>query len=140
MAAFKLCIGDPESKRTYKAEIKDDQAQPFIGLNVGENVKGDAFGFPGYEFKITGGSDTAGFPMRRGILGMRKTITSLGGVGFRKKLFNGNYQKKTVCGHKINQNISQINLKVAKEGAKKLPEMFPVAPKEGAEEKKEAKA
>ena len=60
-------------------EIKDNEARPFIGVNIGENIKGDSFGLTGYEFTVTGGSDYCGFPMRRGILGQRKKITILRG-------------------------------------------------------------
>ncbi len=119
MANFKLTIADPKTGKSYQKEVKDSDAQPFIGMNVGETLKGELIGLTGYELLITGGSDYCGFPMRRGILGIRKKITLLGGVGFsggRK----GMKKRKTVCGHKINENIVQINLKITKEGSKKL--------------------
>jgi small subunit ribosomal protein S6e len=137
MASFKLSIADPKTGKCYQKEAKDEQASSFIGLNIGESIKGDAFGMAGYEFLITGGSDYCGFPMRRGILGVRKKISLLGGVGFRGAA-KGIRKRKTVCGHKINENIVQINLKVVKEGSKKLAEIFGEG-KEGAE-KKEAGA
>jgi small subunit ribosomal protein S6e len=90
-------------------------------------------GLSGYELKITGGSDNCGFPMRGGILGVRKRLTLLGGVGLRESFAKGIRKKKTVCGHKVSSNIVQINLKITKEGAKPLAEIFP--PKEA--EKKE---
>ncbi len=124
MASFKLCIAYPKSGKCYQKEIKDAEAQPFIGLNVGDKMNGDAFGMSGYEFLITGGSDYCGFPMRHGILGMRKKIYSYGGVGFRK-LKKGEKLRKTVCGHKIHGKIVQINLKILQEGAKKIEELFP---------------
>lgn len=143
MASFKLTIGDPKSGKNYQKEVKDQQAAAFVGLNIGESIKGDGFDMAGYEFIITGGSDYCGFPMRRGILGIRKKVTLLGGVGF-KGAAKGIKRRKTVCGHKINKNIVQINLKVSKEGAKKLAEMFGTGDKkeekkpEAKEEKKEA--
>jgi len=137
MASFKLCISDPATGKTFQKEIKDELARPFIGLNLGETVKGDSFEVPGFEFQITGGSDYCGFPMRRGILGMRKRLTILGGTGFRGAE-KGIKRRKTVCGHKIHDKISQINLKVTKPGAKKLHEALGVLEKaEAKEEKKE---
>ena len=125
MANFKLCIADPKSGKTYQTEAKEQAARGLIGMNLGENLKGESFDMPGYEFLITGGSDYCGFPMRKGILGIRKKITLLGGVGFKaKKTEKGIKRRKTVCGHKINENIVQINLKVTKEGGKKLSDMF----------------
>ncbi|MBI3027400.1 30S ribosomal protein S6e [Candidatus Woesearchaeota archaeon] len=134
MVSFKLCISDPSSGKTFQKDVKDNMAMPFIGLNIGETIKGDSFDIGGYEFLITGGSDYCGFPMRKGILGLRKKITIYGGVGFRGAA-KGIKKRKTVCGHKIHEKISQINLKVQKQGAKKLAEIFGVAE----EPKKEAK-
>ncbi len=133
MASFKLCISDSSGK-TYQKEVKDSFARPFIGLNIGETVKGDSFEMNGYEFQITGGSDYCGFPMRKGILGLRKKLVAYGGVGFRGGA-KGIKRRKTVCGHKIHERISQINLKVVKQGHKKLAEALGVA-----EAKKEEKA
>ncbi len=143
MASFKLTIADPKTGKCYQKEAKDQQASPLMGLNIGESVKGDGFDMPGYEFLLTGGSDYCGFPMRRGILGARKKITLLGGVGF-KGASKGIKKRKTVCGHKINENIVQINLKVTKEGSKKMADIFGGGEKKEGEakagEKKEAKA
>ncbi len=136
MAEVKLCIGTKEGKTCQKA-ITEQQAKSFNGLNIGENVKGEIFDATGYEFVITGGSDYCGFPMRRGILGARKRITILGGVGF-SGLEKGIKKRKTVCGHKINENIVQINLKVAKEGSKPLADALGIQEKPK-EEKKESK-
>ena len=133
MASFKLCISDSSGK-TFQKEVKDGNARPFIGLNIGETVKGDGFDLNGFEFQITGGSDYCGFPMRKGILGQRKQLTVYGGIGFRGDA-KGIKRRKTVCGHKIHERISQINLKVVKEGSKKLGEVL--GQKEEAQEKKE---
>ncbi len=135
MTEFKLCISDPKTGKTYQKEVKDEQAQIFVGMNIDETVNGEQLGASGYEFKITGGSDYCGFPMRHGILGVRKRISMYGGVGFRGKgrggkRLKGMKMRKTVCGHKINENITQINLAVTKHGSKKLNEAL------GVEEKK----
>ena len=136
MKSFKLNIADPKSSKCYKTEVKDAQATPFIGLNIGEKIDGNKIGIDGYEFEITGGTDYCGFPMRHGILGIRKRITIYKGTGFKGGL-KGMKKRKTVCGHKINENITAINLKVLKEGTKKLSDMF--GKKEGEEAKKEVK-
>ena len=61
--------------------------------------------------------------MRKGILGIRKKLTIYPGIGF-KGGFKGMKKRKTVCGHKINEQIAAINLKVLKEGTKKISDMF----------------
>jgi small subunit ribosomal protein S6e len=138
MSDFKLTIADPKTGKTYQTEVKDSAASGFVGLNIGEKVKGDDFGLAGAELEITGGSDHCGFPMRKGILGIRKRIAIMKGVGFsggRK----GMKKRKTVCGFKIHDKISQINLKVIKEGSKKPSDVFGKK-EEKAEGKEEPKA
>ncbi|HLC96772.1 MAG TPA: S6e family ribosomal protein [Candidatus Nanoarchaeia archaeon] len=138
MASFKLCIS--EKGTSYQKEVKDEQAAPFIGLNIGEKVNGDAIGASGYELQITGGSDHCGFPMRSGILGVRKRISLYGGVGFsglgrKGKRMDGMKKRKTVCGHKINETITQINLKVIKAGSKGLADALGIQPGEAKADK-----
>ena len=119
MAEFKLCIGDSSGK-CYQKEVKDAEASLFLGKNIGDVVKGDNLGLAGYELQVTGGSDHCGFPMRKGILGMRKRITLTAGIGIRENMEKGIKKKKTICGHKIHPKITQVNVKVVKEGTAKL--------------------
>ncbi len=135
MAGFKINIADPKDGKCYKTEVKDAYAAPFMGLNIGEKIEGGKIGIDGYEFQVTGGTDYCGFPMRRGILGVRKKMVIYPGVGFRGGL-KGMKKRKTICGHKINESITAINMKVTKEGAKKLSELFGKK-EEGKEEAKE---
>lgn len=137
MAQFKLCIANPKTGKCYQKEVKDAEASAFVGQNVGGKISGDSFGMAGYEFQITGGSDYCGFPMRHGIQGVRKKIYSYGGVGF-PGLKKGEKTRKTVCGHKIHEKITQINLSILKEGTKKVDDMFAGEKKEGEEGAKEA--
>ncbi len=120
MATFKLNIGNPEDKKTYKAEVSDEQAEALIGLKIGDTVKGDLIGYEGYEFLITGGSDYCGFPMRKDVQGtQRKRILIVRGVGTRQKE-KGRRIRKTVAGNTIYDKTAQINLKVIKKGKKPL--------------------
>ncbi|MBW2963514.1 hypothetical protein KY306_01940, partial [Candidatus Woesearchaeota archaeon] len=96
------------------------------------------------EFEITGGSDFAGFPMKKGVKGFgRKKVLLSKGVGFSgktrwKKKKKGLRVKKTVCGETIYPKITQINLKILKEGSEALGEEAPKEEAPKAEEKKEA--
>jgi|TARA_B100001964_G_C14214346_1_gene591980 small subunit ribosomal protein S6e len=137
MASFKINIADPKTGKCYKTEVKDALAEPFMGLNIGEKIEGSKLGIEGSEFSISGGTDYCGFPMRKGILGIRKKLTIYPGIGF-KGGFKGMKKRKTVCGHKINEQIAAINLKVLKEGTKKISDMFGKK-EEGKEEVKEEK-
>lgn len=131
MVAFKVVIGTKDGKCVQK-EVAEADAKNLIGKKVGDTIKGESISLTGYEFEITGGSDHAGFPMRKDISGaVRKRILAVKAVGLKKKA-KGIRQRKTVCGNIIHAKISQINLKVLKEGKEPL-----AAPKEG-EAKEEA--
>ncbi|MBW2969141.1 30S ribosomal protein S6e, partial [Candidatus Woesearchaeota archaeon] len=100
----------------------------------GETIKGELLGLTGYEFEITGGSDHAGFPMRKDIQGTgRKRILSVQGIGLKKRR-KGQRQRKTVCGNTIHTKTSQINIKITKEGKTPLEE-----PKKETQEKETEK-
>jgi small subunit ribosomal protein S6e len=141
MAEFKLTIGHPKGK-SYKRDITGKEADALLGKDIGEAIAGDALGFAGYEFQVMGGSDYSGVPMRRGIKGAsRKRILMYGGVGFSglnrwKKRQNGLRRKKTVCGQKIHTKITQVNLKIVKEGP---TDLFAEQKEEKAEAPKEEK-
>ncbi|MBS3113039.1 30S ribosomal protein S6e [Candidatus Woesearchaeota archaeon] len=134
MAEFKLVISGKEGK-TLQKEIKESEADVFIGLKIGDRVEGANLGFEGYEFEIRGGSDYCGFPMRKGLSGtLRKSLLMGKGVGclgkerkLRKKTLQRNRggfrRKKTVCSEVIHEKISQINLKILKTGKSSIFEV-----------------
>jgi small subunit ribosomal protein S6e len=126
MVEHKLVLSTKDGK-SYQKEIKSPEADYFHGKIIGDKILGDEIGYSGYEFKLTGGSDKCGFPMRKGIQQHRKKIRIGAGVGFsgknrNKKKQNGLLKRRTVCGERITRIIRQINLKVVKEGAKSLGE------------------
>ncbi len=136
MVGFKIVIGTKDGK-CHQKEVAEADSKNLIGKKIGETIKGELIGLTGYEFLITGGTDSAGFPMRKDIAGSgRKRILAVAGVGLKKKA-KGIRKRKTVCGNTIHIKISQINLKVLKEGKEKLG-AAPEA-KEGEAPKKEAK-
>ena len=146
MAEFKLVIGD-KSGKCYQKEAKDDAAEKFLGLKIGDKVNGELIDLVGYEFEVTGGSDNCGFPMRSDVPGTaRKNIFSFSGVGVSNKKHRPNPKKKgwrkmegmrrkrLVAGNTIHAKTAQINLKVLKAGKESLE---PKAPAAEAEETKE---
>ena len=134
MAEFKIVIGDKKGKCVQK-EMKDADAAHFLGLKIGDKVNGELLGLTGYEFEITGGSDSAGFPMRKDVAGSaRKKILAISGVGIINKkkyrdvkkkgmrVMEGMRQRKTVAGNTIHEKTAQINLKVLVAGKQPLVE------------------
>ncbi len=117
MAEFKVVISDPKTGLSVQREVKDPAAKAFLGLKIGDTVKGETIDLQGYEFEVTGGSDFCGFPMRKDVLGVgRKKILSYAGTGVRKQE-KGMLQRKTVCGNTIHAKIVQVNLKAVKAGS-----------------------
>jgi len=142
MTKFKLLIGD--KGKTYTKEVSDEQSGSLMGLKIGATFKGDLVGLGGYELEITGGSDSDGFPMRRGYHGTssRRLILSPG-VGFKSNV-KGKKKKKRVRGDTISEKISQINTKVVTAGPQPLEKVLAPAEKaegeEGEAKEGEAKA
>lgn len=119
MAEFKIVLGLANGK-SVQAEIKEEVADALIGKKIGDTVSGDSLGYAGYEFKITGGSDYAGFPMRADIDGPeRKKIFAAKSFGIKTKRA-GQRLRKTLAGNTIHEQTAQINLKVVKEGKEPL--------------------
>ena len=124
MAEFKLVLSTKDGK-SYQREVKEKEARPFLGKKIGDVVKGEDFGLAGYEVQISGGSDFCGFPMRPDLPGTaRRKVLAVEGTGIKKK-GKGVRQRKSVCGSTIHGKISQINLKVVKEGKEPLGKSEP---------------
>ena len=139
MVDFKIVISDPSTGKTYQKEVKDDDARKFIGLKIGDKLKGDFLELGNVELGVTGGSDYCGFPMRKDVFGSgRKKILAVGGVGIRNKE-KGIKKRKTVCGNTIHAKISQINVRVLGGKAIKVKEEKPKAEKKVEEKKDEPK-
>ncbi len=152
MAEFKVVISDPKTGKSYQQDVKDDVAKHFLNKKIGDKIKGEVMDLTGYEFEIRGGSDSAGFPMRKDLEGQgKKKIFALTGVGLKPKVTftkkgerkirrkkHGVKQRKTVCGNTIHARISQVNMKILKHGSKPLgkEEASKDAPKEGSAESK----
>ncbi len=137
MMEFKLNIGCPKTKKCVKKELKDTDCKALIGKKIGEVLKGEAIDFPGYEFKITGGSDASGFPMRHDVdSNQRKKILISSGVGIKKKKRKGIRVRRTVAGNTIHEKTAQINMKILKYGPQPLEKVEEPKAEEAKEDKK----
>jgi len=138
---IKLVIGQKDGKCVQKV-LESDQVKLFSGLKIGDTVKGETINLTGWEFKVTGGSDNCGFPMRFDVdgPGRKRILIVPGTIGVKKKSKSKKAKlRKTVRGNTFGSTTSQINVKVITEG--KTPLVAPEAPAEGEaskEEKKEA--
>ena len=145
--AFKLNIGTSSGK-TYKLEVEENV---LIDKKLHEKIPGNILKpeLEGYEFEIAGTSDKSGFTSLKGIpgvglstallsyeKGMRKRPKKEGKKDYSNKTPKGLRLRKTVRGEIISPAITQVNLKIIKEGSKKLEDVFKTAePEKPAEEK-----
>jgi small subunit ribosomal protein S6e len=120
---FKLNIGE-KSGKTWKLELTSEF---LIGKNVGDIIHGKEISadLEGYELKIAGASDVAGFPHKASVEGpvLRRVLLTRGWGMWDNT--EGMRRRKTVRGKQLSEKTMQINLEVTKHGHKKLAEIFP---------------
>lgn len=132
MPELKLVINDPQTGKSYPKTQHID----LMGRKIGDIIQGKEMGLPGFECEITGGSDTAGFPLRKGLgTSERKSVLLRGGTGLRAKR-KGMKLRKTVRGGIIGNLTAQVNLKIITYGKEPLEKLLGIVPKEESHEEK----
>jgi small subunit ribosomal protein S6e len=106
---FKLTISDIKGKSISK-ELKDSDANPLLGLQLGNETDATIVGLSG-KLKLTGGSDKSGVPMRNDIHGAaRKYVLLSKGVGLQDAE-TGQRVRKLMRGNTVSEEIYQVNCK-----------------------------
>ncbi len=109
LANFKLTISDIKGKSVSK-ELKDSDANPILGLQLGNETDAAIVGLNG-KLKLTGGSDKSGVPMRNDIHGaIRKYVLLSKGVGLQAAE-TGQRVRKLMRGNTVSEEIYQVNCK-----------------------------
>jgi len=108
VAAFKTIISDKNGK-SISREVKDKEAQPLVGSRIGDIIDSSVLGLTGGKFKITGGSDKSGTPMRRDVHGgVKKYVLLSRGTGMRNNK-EGVRKRKLIRGNIVTDEIYQLN-------------------------------
>jgi small subunit ribosomal protein S6e len=120
-------IANPATGAQKKLEIEDEsKLRAFYDKRIAAEVDGAALGdeFKGYIFKISGGQDKQGFPMRQGVLvtGRVRLLMAPGdqcmrGYGRR----NGERRRKSCRGCIVSSDLSVLNLVIVKQGEGEIP-------------------
>ncbi len=133
---FKINIAE-KSGKTYHLE---SEGKDIIDKSLHDKIEGTDVSneLAGYEFEITGASDSSGFTSMENVegTGLKKLLLTYGKGMHKRSRREGkkpvsNFKpkglrmRKTVRGKVISPAIVQINLKILKEGNKKLSEIFP---------------
>ncbi|PGH27258.1 40S ribosomal protein S6-B [Polytolypa hystricis UAMH7299] len=122
---MKLNISYPANGSQKLIEIDDERKlRPFMEKRMGAEVLGDALGdeFKGYLFKITGGNDKQGFPMKQGVLipNRTKLLLSDGHSCYRARR-TGERKRKSIRGAITGLDLSVLALSVLKQGEGDIP-------------------
>jgi small subunit ribosomal protein S6e len=124
MAEFTVAVSDPETGLTHQVDVSDQDANRFIGRELGEEVEGSAVELDGYTLKLTGGSDDAGRPMREDVKGTTlKAVLLTGGTGFKPEK-EGERKRVTVRGREVSDATRQINAKISEQGDGDVEELL----------------
>ena len=124
MAEFTVAVSDPESGTTYQVDVAEQDANRFIGKDLGEEVDGGAVGLPGYTLELTGGSDNAGRPMREDVRGSAlKELLLEGGTGYNPER-DGERKRVTVRGREVSDDTRQINARIVGRGDDSVEELL----------------
>ncbi|MFC6836957.1 30S ribosomal protein S6e [Halomarina ordinaria] len=131
MAEFQVVVADPEDGTTYQFDIDGQDANRFIGRDLGEEVDGNAVGLDGYTLELTGGSDNAGRPMRADVAGPNlKALLLTGGVGYEPTV-EGERKRVTVRGREVSDETRQINAKIVERGSESVAEALGLDDEDG---------
>jgi small subunit ribosomal protein S6e len=112
MADFTVAVADPDTGDTHQIEVDGQDANRFMGREIGDDVDGAAVGLDGFTLELTGGSDNAGRPMREDVRGPELTSVLLeGGTGFNPER-DGERKRVTVRGREVSDAVRQINARI----------------------------
>jgi len=122
---MKLNIAYPAHGTQKLIEIDEERRlRIFMDKRMGQEVPGDTVGdeYKGYIFKITGGNDKQGFPMKQGVMHPTRVrlLLSKGHSCYRPRR-NGERKRKSVRGCIVGPDLAVLSLVIVKQGEGDLP-------------------
>lgn len=118
-------ISYPATGANKTFEIDDERKlHTLYDKRMASEVSGDGLGdeFKGYVFKITGGNDKQGFPMKQGVLvpSRVRLLLSKGHSCYRPRR-TGERKRKSVRGCIVSHDMAALSLVVMKQGEQEIP-------------------
>jgi len=122
---MKLNIAFPLTGAQKSVEVDDEQKlRAFYDKRISQEVAGEALGdqYKGYIFKITGGNDKQGFPMKQGVLTNTRVRLLMGkDTSCYRPRRSGERRRKSVRGCIVGSDIGALSLVIVKKGDDELP-------------------
>merc|ERR1711881_320156 len=121
----KINVAYPATGCQKLFEINDEiKVRPFYEKRMGQEVDASTLGdeWAGYVFRITGGNDKQGFPMKQGVLcATRVRLLLTKGHSCYRQRRTGERKRKSVRGCIVDGNLSVISVVIAKKGDNDIP-------------------
>ncbi|CAG0917068.1 unnamed protein product [Notodromas monacha] len=120
----KLNVSNPATGSQKLFEIDDERkVRCFYEKRMAQEVEADSIGdeWKGYVFRITGGNDKQGFPMKQGVLtNQRVRLLMKKGHSCYRPRRNGERKRKSVRGCIVDANMSVLSLAIIKKGEQEI--------------------
>ncbi|CAM9384560.1 unnamed protein product [Chrysoparadoxa australica] len=121
---MKLNISCPSTGAQKYIEIDDEKKlRVLYDKRVSQEIDGEALGeeYAGYIFRISGGNDKQGFPMKQGVLcNHRVRLLLHKGVSCYRSRRAGERKRKSVRGCIVGPDLAVLNLVITKRGEQDL--------------------
>lgn len=124
-SAMKFNIANPATGQQKTIDLDDERRfRVFYDKKMSQEVPGDSLGdeFKGYIFRISGGNDKQGFPMKQGVLVPYRVrlLLSAGHSCYRPRR-TGERARKSVRGCIVGPDIAVLSLVIVKQGEGEIP-------------------
>ncbi|KAJ7590877.1 40S ribosomal protein S6 [Mycena floridula] len=122
---MKLNVAHPATGAQKLFDIDDEKRyRVFFDKKISQEVPGDSIGdeFKDYIFRITGGNDKQGFPMKQGVLlPYRVKLLLADGHSCYRTRRTGERKRKSVRGCIVGPDIAVLSLVIVKQGPTEIP-------------------